>query len=98
MSFVAVAIGSAFVGTVMQVSANNKAQKQTKAAQAKQVIAAKNAATLKALKTDTGAKVKIGSAPTVSDDVDSATKGRSNKRKVSGSPLGGVSASTLGGL
>lgn len=101
MSFVAVAIGSAFVGAVAvgnQISTNKKALKATKAAQKKQETTALNASILKGVKEDAGAKVKIGSPEEEDLKKNSATKGRGSKRTASGSMLGGVSASQLGGL
>ena len=98
MSFLAAAIvGSAVVGSVMSSNAASKQRKQTAAIQKANLTTAQEATRLKKIKMDAGAKVKIG---TVDTSQTSALKKRraTTPRAASGSIVGGVSASKIGGL
>lgn len=99
MSFIAAAIvGSAVIGAAVSISANNKSIAAQNSANKQQKLEALQAAKLKRIKEDAGAKIKVGSVDTGLER-SSASKGRATgARTVSGNSIGGVSASQVGGL
>ncbi|SEN68106.1 hypothetical protein SAMN05216227_102049 [Pseudorhodobacter antarcticus] len=98
--FTALAIGALAVGVgsaVMASKDRKKQRTQLAATQEKQETGATEAARLKRMKEDTGARVKIGSVDDP-DTTNGATKKGAGKRTSSGGVVGGVSASAIGGL
>ena len=92
----ALAIGAAAAAGAGAYSSSRRARKDAEKEAKRQQTAAKEAAALESAQSETGANIEIGT-----DDPDSSASGGRTRRRTtraSGLPVGGVSASGVGGL
>lgn len=93
----ALSLGLGVTGAVSQQRQQADARRSVAAAQAAQETAAREAAALRTTKTKANTRIKVGSVDTglVRSDADER---RNNSVMSTGSTVGGVSASRIGGL
>ena len=94
---VGAAAAAGVAGTAISISQQRKAAKQQKRAEAQAALEAKNAAALEKTRTDTGAKVKLGSVD-ASGTRSSKTASTANRSGTVGNSVGGLGASASLGL
>ena len=91
------AAAAGVAGTAINVNQQRKAAKEQKRAEKRAQLEAKNAAALEQTRTDTGAKVRLGSTD-VSGTRTSKTATTSSRRGTVGNSVGGLGASASLGL
>ena len=95
---VGAAAAAGVAGTAINVNQQRKAAKQQRRAEERAELEAKNAAALEQTRTDTGAKVRLGSTNASGTRAAKTSTATANRRGTVGNSVGGLGASASLGL